>query len=428
MNETSSRVPTSLSKRARRNTPLWAAAAALAVGCAGFGASWAQEATAPQLENVDERTGVRVNSFILRPELRVEGVYSDNYLQSEDDEQSSYLFVTRPEVTLESDWRRHALILSAFGEYGLYTEDSDDNYTEFGGSAIGVIDITRAAGVRIETGLSRLSDGRGDDNAPGAAAEPTEYTLGEIDIEGRYKRGRLRLSPVAAFSLRDYDDVDLIGGGSSNEDDRDRLTYVGGAEIGYEFLRGYEAFVRGEGLLIDYNGDFEPGETDRSGDSLRALGGVNLSLSRLVEGRVGVGYEQRSFDEDDLESVDSVSVDLGVDWFVTPLTSIQFIGEGGVGETTVAGSSGTSRLAGTVSVRHALRRNVLLGGFVGAGTEDFDGVERTDDTLSAGASVEWLLNPNVSLGARYAHTNEDSDAEGESYTENQFSLGLRARY
>lgn len=401
-------------------------AASTAVGVVG--PAWAQTPQAPRLENTDDRTGLRVDSFILRPELGVETSYSDNYLQGEDDRLDSLLLTTRPEVSLESDWNRHALTLSAFAEHGYYTEDQDDNYLDLGVAALGILDVTRAAGIRVATALSRLSEGRGSDDTAVGAAEPVEYLFGEIDVEGRYKRGRIRLSPFAAFELRDYEDVDTIGGEVSNQDDRDRIGFGVGGEVGYEFLRGYEAFLRGEALFTEYDDEEDDGGVARSSNGFRVLTGVNLALSRLIEGRVGLGWEQRDFDDDELDTVQGVSVDIGVDWFITPLTTIQFAGEGGVDETTVGGASGTSGLSGTLSVKHALRRDVLVGGFAGFATEEFDGIDRTDDTISAGASVEWLLNSHLSLGARYEFTDETSTVSGESFTENLFSVGLRARY
>jgi uncharacterized protein (PEP-CTERM system associated) len=80
-----------------------------------------------------------------------------------------------------------------------------------------------------------------------------------------------------------------------------------------------------------------------------------------------------------------------------------------------------------LEVNHELLRNVLLNGNVGYIRDDFEGVDRTDNTLRAGAGVSYLLNRHLSLDAKYDFSTRDSDENDEEYTRNRFLVGITGK-
>lgn len=391
------------------------AAAALAIA----GQAAAQQAS-PEV-------GLRAGSFIVTPEVTLEGRYADNYLALTSNEVDSFVYSIAPSLSFRSDWNRHALAVTFGGKATFVEANSNDDMLTYGVDAVGVIDVTRAAAIKLSAGYHANEESRGADDTPGLAKEVTEYDQVDLGIEGRYKAGMVRVSPFASYSLYDYDDVSNIGGGSSNNDDRDRQEFGYGLEIGYEFMRGYEAYVRGEASNIEYDDSVDDNGFERDSFGYRGTAGVNFAVTRLIEGRVGVGYGARDYDDARFGSQEAVAVDVGLEWSVTELTTVDIEGFQRFNETTTAASAGTSEIGGKVSVLHSLRENINLSGYAGYSNEEFEGVAREDDRYEAGVKVGYLINQNFELGAGYDFTYEDQKSVG-NVTENEVYIGLTARY
>jgi hypothetical protein len=72
-----------------------------------------------------------------------------------------------------------------------------------------------------------------------------------------------------------------------------------------------------------------------------------------------------------------------------------------------------------------LRRNLSVTGLIGLATTDYEGVRLKEDTITAGARVEYKLTRSVAVRASYIHERLKSTASGSDYTANTYLLGLR---
>ncbi len=378
-------------------------------------------------QQASPEVGLRAGSFIVTPEVTVEGRYADNYLGLTSNEVDSFKYSVAPSLSLRSDWNRHALQVTLGGKATFVEANSNDDLLTYGVDAVGVVDVTRAAAIKLSAGYHHNEENRGADDTPGLAKTVTEYQQADLGLEGRYKAGMVRVSPFASYSLSDYDDVSRIGGGVANNDDRDRQQYGYGLELGYEFMRGYEAFVRGEGSNIEYDDSVDDNGFKRDSVGYRGTAGVNFAITKLIEGRVGVGYGMRDYDDARFGNQEAIAVDVGLDWSVTALTTVNLEGFQRFNETTTASSAGTSEVGGKVSVVHSLRENINLSGYAGYSNEEFEGVARDDDRYEAGLKVGYLINRNFELGAGYDFAFEDQKTVGK-VTENEVYIGLTARY
>lgn len=400
---------------------------------ASTAASTAQEQR-PRLDGREDALGIRVGSFLLDPSIRLENGFTDNLLLEEENTNSAYIFKVAPTFALRSNWNRHAARIEVGLENATFVDfddngaEGDDDFTDFHVTGSGQLDITRAARLSGGVGFEQNHDPRGSDDVAVNALEPVVFHEVSVELEGEYKAGLVRLSPDVDFRDFSFSDSDLSNGATSNNSDRDRQELRYGGEVGYEFLRGYEAFVRGEGVNIAYEEDLDDGSANRDSMGWSALTGVNVDVTRLLKARVGAGYFQRDFDADAFSDISGFNLDASAIWSPTALTTVTFTGSRGVQETTVAGASGAVTVRGRVDVQHALRQNLVLSTFAAAGNQEFDGIDREDLNFQVGLGASWLVTENFSANARYAFEHEDSDSPGDSYDVNQFFLGLTARY
>jgi hypothetical protein len=79
-----------------------------------------------------------------------------------------------------------------------------------------------------------------------------------------------------------------------------------------------------------------------------------------------------------------------------------------------------------VSLDHELLRNVLLNGNASWETDDWKGIDRTDDIYSIGAGAKYLMNRNLYLGFTWTFQRRDSSGTQSTtgYSQNIFLLRL----
>lgn len=413
----------------RATTILKMTAAALALQANGALAQAEKDyGYTPTLPDFTDELGVRIGSFVLRSEAELSGTYDDNIFITQDSEEEDFILRFAPQMSLESEWSRHALSFSLGAAGGAYVDSDEDNYLDANAGVKGVYDISRAASVQLNLNAQRLHERRGDVDADVAAENPVLFYNYGGQLSGRYKPGVIRVSPFVSYAYTDYDDVDLDNGGTQNNDDRDRSRYGGGVEVGYEFLRGYEAFIRGEADQVVYQDDRDDAGFARDSVGGRALAGVKLNLTRLITGDFGIGVAGREYSDDRLDEIYGVTASAKATWSVTPLTTIILSADREIDETTVGTASGVFKTTGEVEVVHSLRRDLLISAFANTVDQDFEGGARQDFSYGAGLGAEWVLNRNLSVEGQYEFSRRESNTFGNDYTNNQVTIGLKTRY
>lgn len=388
--------------------------------------SIAAPAVAQQTPPAFDPQGVRVGGFIVSPSIELSEEYNDNVLTADDGELDSFITRIAPELMVRSDFSRHAVSLEAGAEAALFHSSSDDNYLDYFTRFRGRADVTRETRVDTMIGYVHGSEARGDVDSINGAEEPTEFDEFRFDLSGEYKGGKIRLRPFGGLQYRAYEDTDLLSGGSADESDRDRWRKEGGAEVGYEFLRGYEAFVRGSFYDVDYDDSLRRnGDPNRDSDGFRGLAGVNVDLTRLIEMSAGFGYETRNFKSDFYDDYDGFTANVDFNWFVTRLTTVRAGLNRDLRETTLRDASHREATDGVLAVEHELLRNLTLEAALGYGVDDYKNDFRSDDLYTIGVGMEWVPMRNVAVEAQYRFTNLDSNESGEDYNLNQIFVGVR---
>ena len=85
---------------------------------------------------------------------------------------------------------------------------------------------------------------------------------------------------------------------------------------------------------------------------------------------------------------------------------------------------------GLANVDHELQHNLFLNANVGYENDAYNGVSRTDNVLSAGAGIKYLLNRNLYLGGSYGYQQRSSSGTmpGIPYTQSILMLRLSTQF
>ncbi|MEM8731890.1 MAG: outer membrane beta-barrel protein [Pseudomonadota bacterium] len=366
--------------------------------------------------------GIRAGAFIIQPSVSLGVGYDTNIFLEETNEDASFVATVSPRVNVISDWNRHEVALTAGGSYALIADSSDDNAFQFDVGLSGLLDVTRAVGITGNIGYEFVSEARGEDDTGLGITEPVTSHNVSAGLGADVVFGRVRVSPFGGVLMRDFQDVNLIGGGVDNQDDRDRVEYNAGLELGYSVRRGIEGFVRGQYGRINFQEAVDDAGVNRDSDGWRVLAGVKVDLTRLIEASAGFGYETRDFEDPTLSSVSGPSAELGVSWSITPLTTLNFDASRSFQETTITGSSVTNNTTLQFGVDHALLRNLDLGATLTYALEDFEGINREDNLFGVRLKADWRVMRLLTLTPSYQFRLGDSNSAGEDYTDHRFFL------
>lgn len=366
--------------------------------------------------------GIRAGAFLIYPSLRVTGDYDDNVFATKDNETDDFITRLRPEVRAESQWSRHQLTASAFGEFAFFASENDSNYEDFGAGIGGRLDATRDSRTFGNLSFARLNEGRDDPDEAGLD-EVTQYWRYDARVSHRHNFARFFVQPTLSANRISFESV-----GNVNNSTRDRNRYAAGLRGGFNLSPNINLFAEGNTDLVEYD---DSGALDRDSTGWDVRGGAEIDISRLVVGEASIGYSRRTYDDNAFDDAQGIAAAAGITWTPTQLTTVSLDVSSGIEETTVVfegeQASGSLRSILAVGVEHELRRNIILSADANLRRDDFEGTGRTDDTLGAGAGVTYLLNRNLAVDATYNFTTRSSDADAAEYDRSIFRIGVTAR-
>lgn len=383
--------------------------------------------------NVQERArpgydaiGIRAGAFTIYPQASVAGKYDDNIYATDTGTTDDFITELASRMYVYSNWSRHALNFNAGVAKSFYNSHSGENRLDWNVGMDGRIDVTRDTMINGAVSYQKLHEDRGDPNSPGASSEPVAYDLftSSISIDQRFNRITAQLSGV--FDDYNYDNVVSTTGVPIDQDFRDRKEYTEALRVGYDVSPDTNVYLRGSLNQRKYDQHPPVVALNRDSTGYAAVIGSDFRLSNLAQGGIYVGYQSQSYDDPTLSDITGLSYGANVEWYVTPLTTVTFNADATVSETVTAASGYLSQSVG-VRVDHELLRNLLLNATVGYQNDDYTGLNRTDDIVSAGLGAQYLLNRNFSIDLGYNYIERNSSIIGSDYTRNIIGLTLTGK-
>lgn len=358
-----------------------------------------------------EALGSRFGSWLVYPKVQADVGYDSNVLASEANEISDTVWTVAPEAEVESDWARHSITAFARGRVIRYVDNSSENTDTWSIGGAGRYDIQRGRNIRGDVSYAREVESRTASNTPTSIAEPIEYDRFGATAGTTWTFNRLRFVGTAGLETYDYEDGVTVSGVIVPQDTRDQTTTTATLRADYALSPATAVFVQVEGNRRR----FEIGDALtplRDSDGLNFLTGANFELTELVRGDVGVGYISQSYDNPLYGELSGFSGRARLEYFLTQLITLGLNANRSVTDSGIIGSAGilTSRYEATAD--YEFRRNVIVEGRLGLIAEEFDTIDRDNDTYYAGLRATYLLNRSVGVTGSYAYeTRNSSGAE-----------------
>lgn len=374
-----------------------------------------------------DAAGIRAGSFMVYPSASLTEAYSDNIYAAKTNKTDDFITTLGAGVAVLSNWNRHSLNLRAGLEQLFYADNADEDNFNWNIGADGRIDILRDTRLSLNGSFAQLHEDRTDPNTPAAASEPTEYYVTSAGASFYQKFNRLFAEVSGTYSKYDYKDVTSLAATVIDQDFRDRDQYTESLKFGYDVSPDTNVYIQGTLNQRMYRQSPPVVALDRDSDGYDIVAGSDFRITNLLQGGVFVGYQKQTYDSAVLSDISGIAYGADVNWFVTPLTTINLSGASSVEETTTAGSSGFQRRSVDLTVDHELMRNVILSGNVGYANESYEVITRKDDVWNAGLGVQYLLNRNFDVGLNYDYSDRSSDISVNDYQVNEVGLTITGK-
>jgi hypothetical protein len=385
--------------------------------------------------------GIRLGSFIVHPSVGVAETYDSNIFATQTGAVSDFYFTGSPGVSIASDWNRHSLAFTANGQFKQYASHSSENVNNATTDLRGRYDISNGQYFIADGGYALLHEDRASPDSTTAQAHPTEYhvTGGYLAYVRELTRIGLRVDgTVTSYDFNNqFTNAQIL----VPEQDRDRIEYVVAPRVSYEFIPGYQAFVRALGNVRQYNqqdqtllhpdpGDFRITNPSarRNSKGYEFDAGATIEVTRIVTAEIYVGYLHQEYESPLFPDVSSPAFGGNLLWNVTPLTSLKGSFSQSVAETTLVVAAPTAanpfaEQAASASretnlqltAEHELLRNLILTGSVGYVRDDYRGITRTDNTYGTDIGARYLMNRNIRVTADLSYSKRDSNVPNSSY-------------
>ncbi|MDD3182632.1 MAG: outer membrane beta-barrel protein [Alphaproteobacteria bacterium] len=367
---------------------------------------------------------IDIGSFEMFPTLELGATYDSNIYATPNGERDDAVGTIRPIVNLFSNWGRHALAVTVFGDSNYYSQHADENYNNALVDLNGRYDISNQTWLSGRTGYQRLAETRTSPLAVNGS-EPTTFGVGKAGLTAYRGVGKLKASVDYDYKRFDYDDTKADNGAVIDQTQRDRDEHVMGGKLAYEISPNMKPYLRGDYNIRSYNHN-----ATHDSDGFETLVGVEADFGGITSLDVFAGWMTQYYDDFAVKkTLSTPRVGGRLEWNVTGLTSVVFEADRTIEEaSSMDAYSSYYQTGGSATITHELLRNVLLEGNTTYSHSDFNGTaDREDDSVSAGLGGRYLINRNLYTDLLYNWERRYSTEDTSEYTRNMVTLRLGVR-
>lgn len=387
----------------------------------------ARPAKRPQDEDPFAPTGIRVGGLILRPGLDANIGYDTNPLRAAPNAKpkGSKVYQGSGDLSVQSDWSRHALQLDLKGTYNAFPDVKDANRPTMDAKLSFRGDISDNGTLNLEL-RERIDSQRpgSPDLTSAVKGRPLTYQTG-ASLGYTQKLGAIAITGTGVVDRYDFENAKTGSGLLVSQKDRE-YTQIGGRLRGaYEVTPGISPYVEIGADNRKYDLAIDAGGYRRSSTGMTAKLGTTFEITRTLTGDMSAGYGVRDYQDSRLKSLSGALVDASLVWQASPLTRVTLRAGSDFLETTQTGSAGAiGRRIGLI-VTHDLLRNLQLGGNLDYSYASYSGVSRIEQTFISGLKLDYKLTPSLVFRTSYAFERAISSLPNNSTSAHVFLLGIR---
>lgn len=369
--------------------------------------------------------GVDLGAFLLMPKMEMDVARNSNIYATNYDAKHDIITVYRPEVALNSRFERHSVNALARLERKEYLEFDRESVTNAFAQLSGQYDVTDRDMLNAAVSYTRDHEDRGSLDDVGGL-HPTEYNYLTFNGSGTVNTGRLTSGLGFTAVNREWQDTQTSTGMAPSHL-RNRNEYEITLRESYEVTPGYSWVNEGAVLRRIYQHDADQFGVGRDSNGVRLGTGIGVDVSELIRGDFLAGYMRQDYKDSRLSDPSGYYLKARFNWSPSKLTTVIPTIERSIEESTARNVSALVRTAVSVTVRHELQRNIILGSTLGYSKDKQEGGDLTANTYEGLVRATYLFNRNLysSLEIGEKHKLTDLDGSGYNQTTGMLRFGIQ---
>lgn len=351
--------------------------------------------------------------------------YSDNIYAARTDKISDWITVVNPFANLRFSGEKGEFNVGGNAAFGRYATYRDENYNDYSVNANGRYNFSPMLSLSAGTAYEHQHESRSSPDArPGVT--PTIYNVTRAFGAALMKFDQNSVRVGATFDRFDYNDVDRVGGGMINNDDRDRDMVTVGTRIGHSINNTDEIFGMFTYDSRNYRLPVDDFGYEKDSNGVRFSGGLHHQVNATLDAEAYVGGIYQRYSDPRFGTVFVPDFGGLVKWTGIPGTTVTTKLERTIQESDQQGASGYVQTAASFDVVHWIRPDLRVNGGASYHLDQYNGISRVDQVQSFGLGIRKYLSPYFYLGADFSRTSRDSTDLTYSYIESRamFRAGL----
>ncbi len=362
----------------------------------------------------EDPPGIGIGTFTLRPSLE-QGIGYER-TKTGDQTDTRGFSTTTLRGSLVSDWSRHQLTIDGSGTYERNFTDSENTEPEVDIGADLRLDLSGETTANLTAGYSLEREDMADPNAVSGAS--VQSAVQNFSGGARIQRdfGLIRGTFGGTVDRETYGDVEFSDGSTLSQKDRNTVTGILTARIGYEISPALIPFVEASGGRVHYDEAQDSNGYARSGDLYAGRTGIEFDFGEKLRGELGIGFDRQTYDDDRLEAINALAADSAVDWSPRRGTNVNLGLRTSIEPSTTAGESGYVSYLGSTEITQEVRSNLvarLLGSYE---WRDFQTASSADQNVYIiGTGLAWNFNRYLALSGDVSYeltTQKNSEDTG----------------
>ncbi|MCV3735929.1 outer membrane beta-barrel protein [Rhizobium sp. TRM96647] len=344
----------------------------------------------------EDPPGIAIGTFTLRPTLE-QGIGYERTKTGDQTDTRSFSTTTL-RGSLVSDWSRHQLTIDGAGTYERNFTSSDNTEPEVDIGADLRLDLSGETTANLTAGYSLEREDMADPNAiSGAAVQSAVQTFsGGARIQRDF--GLIRGTLGGTVDRETYGDVELSDGSELSQKDRNTVTGILTARIGYEISPALIPFIEASGGRVRYDEERDSSGYARSGDLYAGRAGLEFDLGEKLRGELGIGFDRQTYDDDRLKAINAFAADGAVDWSPQRGTNVNLGLRTSIEPSTAPGESGYVSYLASSEITQDVRSNLVARLTGSYEWRDFQTASASDQNVYiVGTGLAWNFNRYLAL-------------------------------
>lgn len=373
-----------------------------------------------------DAAGVRAGALLIFPTVSSTLGYDSNVYRQASGVSDAFGQL-RAAVQARTDLSRHAVVMDGYVNQRLYTKYTTENALTYEAHLLGRLDFARGDRITAEARHTKAVVERGAAGEILNTREPVRYSVSLASIDGRKALGRLSIGLGGTVSYSNFQDAETPAGLPLNQQFRDATLYQVRTDAGYALAAGPEIFISATGEARRYRVVAPP--IIRDSDSIEVLAGLRSDITPLLRGQFSLGYLHASFKDRTIASRGALGVNVGLDYLVTPLTTVRTIVRRSLRNVASAIAPAALVTEGRIGIDHELLRNLILSASAGYQYADYINTVGSVRRITADGGAQWLINRRmrVDFDVSYQRRTGAGQAANQQFDQVRGSVSLAYR-